>query len=120
MVAFRRALKDGADGIECDVRLSRDGVPMVIHDTDLKRTGLIEERVCDLSAEELTKIEVGTWFNLRFPNKARRDFAKETVPTLVQFLELMHDGQMQIFQAGLLNSLENDSSTTERIHAEQA
>ncbi|MDQ3754751.1 MAG: glycerophosphodiester phosphodiesterase, partial [Acidobacteriota bacterium] len=38
--AFARALDDGADGIEFDVRLARDGVPIVIHDATLKRTAL--------------------------------------------------------------------------------
>ena len=36
MAAFRAAIAAGA-GIECDVRLSRDDVPMVFHDSDLKR-----------------------------------------------------------------------------------
>lgn len=114
LVAFRRALKDGADGIECDVRLSRDGVPMVIHDTDLKRTGLIEEKVSALTAAELTKIEVGTWFNLRYPNKARRDFAKETIPTLVQFLELMHDND-KLFYVEMKCDDGNETETAEAV-----
>ena len=38
MAAFRRAVELGADAIELDVRLSRDGVPMVVHDATLDRT----------------------------------------------------------------------------------
>ena len=38
MAAFRQALADGADGIEFDVRLARDGVPVVIHDAHLRRS----------------------------------------------------------------------------------
>ncbi|MCA9516048.1 MAG: glycerophosphodiester phosphodiesterase [Myxococcales bacterium] len=37
LAAFRRALDDGADGVEMDVRLTRDGVPVVFHDDDLAR-----------------------------------------------------------------------------------
>ena len=39
MAAFREAIAVGSDGIEFDVRLTRDGVPVVIHDSTLHRTG---------------------------------------------------------------------------------
>ena len=42
--AFKMALDAGADGIEFDVHLARDGVPVVIHDATLKRTGLHSKR----------------------------------------------------------------------------
>ena len=45
MAAFARAFDDGADGIELDVRLARDGVPVVIHDPSLSHTGRIKARV---------------------------------------------------------------------------
>ena len=38
MAAFERGMALGSDGIECDVHLSRDGVPVVIHDATLERT----------------------------------------------------------------------------------
>ena len=97
LAAFRRALADGADGVECDVRLAKDDVPMVIHDADLRRTGLREEKICDLTSVELMKIEVGSWFNLRYRSKARREFRRETVPTLAQFFELMRGNNKLIY-----------------------
>ena len=54
--AFRRAIEAGADGIELDVRLSRDGVAVVCHDSSLQRTGLIKGKVADFTAAELKKI----------------------------------------------------------------
>ncbi|HWN11505.1 MAG TPA: glycerophosphodiester phosphodiesterase family protein [Pyrinomonadaceae bacterium] len=62
LAAFSRAIRDGADGIEFDVRLSRDKVPVVIHDASLKRTGLMDRLVSDLTAAELQKIDVGRSF----------------------------------------------------------
>lgn len=59
--AFELALAEGADGIELDVRLTRDAVPVVIHDAGLTRlssdgrTGLVDE----LSADELVQVDVG-------------------------------------------------------------
>ena len=37
--AFQKAIEDGAEGIEFDVRLSKDGVPVVFHDPDAKSSG---------------------------------------------------------------------------------
>ncbi len=62
IAAFRRAVEDGADGIELDVRLAADGVAVVIHDSDLKRTAGIRGRVSGLSSEQLSMIDVGSEF----------------------------------------------------------
>ena len=65
LAAFSRAMLDGADGIEFDVRLSRDGVPVVIHDASLRRTASVDSQVCDLTSEQLQRIDVGSWFSLK-------------------------------------------------------
>jgi glycerophosphoryl diester phosphodiesterase len=87
LAAFSRAISDGADGIEFDVRLSRDGVPVVIHDASLKRTGLIDRPVCDLSADELQQVDVGSWFAKNSPNRNAL-FRAEKLPLLAQVFEL--------------------------------
>ena len=51
MPAFARGLAAGADGFECDVRLSADGVPVVIHDATLDRTTDRTGPVAALTAE---------------------------------------------------------------------
>lgn len=88
LVAFERALLDGADGIEFDVRLARDRVAVVIHDETLRRTALREGNVASLSSVELSEVDVGTWFNLRHPTAARTEYALAKVPTLAQVMEL--------------------------------
>ena len=87
LAAFSRAIRDGADGIEFDVRLSRDQVPVVIHDATLKRTGLIDRHVAELTGAELQKIDVGSWFAERTQTPAE-SFDGEKLPTLVQVFEL--------------------------------
>ena len=42
-------------GLECDIRFSRDGVPMVFHDADLRRIFNCHERLSDLSAAQLAQ-----------------------------------------------------------------
>jgi glycerophosphoryl diester phosphodiesterase len=88
LVAFARAFEAGADGIEFDVRLARDRVPVVIHDADLRRTGLREGAIAALSSIELSKMDVGAWFNLRHPARARAEFAGASVPTLSKVFEM--------------------------------
>jgi glycerophosphoryl diester phosphodiesterase len=58
IAAFEAAIAAGADGIEFDVRLSRDGVPVVIHDETLRRTHGMSRRVRDTTLKELNKIDV--------------------------------------------------------------
>ena len=58
MPAFEAAVAAGADGIEFDVHLSRDGVPVVIHDDTLQRTHGLRRRVVDLTADELREVGV--------------------------------------------------------------
>ena len=91
LAAFRRAIEEGADGIEFDVRLAKDGVPVVFHDSKLKRLAKIERRVSDFTAEELNKIDVGSWFNQAFPRRSDDSFSGETVPTLKNLFELLRD-----------------------------
>ena len=89
LAAFERALQDGADGIECDVRLTRDGLPVVIHDATLKRTAGLDASIATLSSAELATIDVGSWFNRRFPARARAEYRSEIIPTLSRVFELI-------------------------------
>ncbi|HEY6231515.1 MAG TPA: glycerophosphodiester phosphodiesterase family protein [Pyrinomonadaceae bacterium] len=83
LAAFSRALIDGADGVEFDVRLSRDHIPVVIHDATLNRTGGVDRRVFDLTAQELQQIDAGSWFDKTQRNPAAT-FAGEKLPSLEQ------------------------------------
>lgn len=89
LVSFERALSDGADGIEFDVRLARDLVPVVIHDATLRRTALRKGRVASFSSSELSAMDVGTWFNLCYPSRARPEYANATIPTLARVFEAL-------------------------------
>ncbi len=87
LAAFVRALEDGADGVELDVRLSADRVPMVIHDSTLRRTGLCEGVVSEMTSKELIQINAGGWFTRLHPRLARPEYCREVVPTLDQVLK---------------------------------
>lgn len=90
MAAFREAIAVGADGIEFDVRLASDGVPVVIHDSTLRRTGGVNQRVADLTSQEISKVDVGSWFK---PGS----FAGETVPSLAELFELFRTNNLSLY-----------------------
>ncbi len=62
LAAFAHALHLGVDGVELDVRLSKDGVPVVIHDEDLARTTGATGSVSAQTADELAAIDAGCRF----------------------------------------------------------
>jgi glycerophosphoryl diester phosphodiesterase len=85
--AFELAFHWGADGIEFDVRLARDGVPVVIHDASLLRTALLERMVEEFDSTTLAKFYAGEWYNVKNPDRAVEGFERETIPTLSEVLE---------------------------------
>lgn len=74
MAAFELAVRQGADAIELDVKLSADGYVMVIHDQTVDRTTPHKGRVRDLTLAELQRLDAGSYFDYAF--------RKERIPTL--------------------------------------
>ena len=66
LAAFDEALRQGADGIELDVQLSRDGIPVVYHDRTLTRAGGGRRRVAQLDFAELRQLDPGNRVDRRF------------------------------------------------------
>ena len=87
LASFDLAFEEGADGIEFDVRLARDGVPVVIHDASLLRTVQLERMVEEFDSTLLSQFYAGEWYNARYPKFARESFAWERIPTLPQVFE---------------------------------
>jgi glycerophosphoryl diester phosphodiesterase len=90
VAAFREAIAVGADGIEFDVRLTRDGVPVVIHDSSLRRTAGMNRRVADLSWQQISKVDVGSWFR---PGS----LTNETVPGLRELFDLFQSNNASLY-----------------------
>lgn len=59
LAAFGLAVEQGADGIETDVRLSKDGRPVLVHDATLQRLNGNPSKVCDLTVAELKREDIG-------------------------------------------------------------
>ncbi len=86
--AFRLAWKQGADGIESDWRLTRDGALVCNHDPGTGRMAGVDKTVASLSLEELKRIDVGVAHSFRYMGRRVPTWAEvwETVPPGKLFL----------------------------------
>ncbi|MEK7278389.1 MAG: glycerophosphodiester phosphodiesterase family protein, partial [Chloroflexota bacterium] len=83
LTAFTSAAALGADAVELDVKLSKDGVPIIMHDPTVDRTTDGRGRVADLTLAALKRLDAGA--------KKDAKFAGERVPTLAEVFEAVAD-----------------------------
>ena len=79
LAAFEAAILAGADRVEFDVQLTRDGAPVILHDDLLDRTTSGKGPVEAISLDEIRRLDAGSWFDSRF--------GRESVPTLDEALD---------------------------------
>src|ERR1700761_5342270 len=61
LAAYDLALREGADGLECDVRLTRDGHLVCVHDRRLDRTSNGRGLVSNKTLAQLETLDFGSW-----------------------------------------------------------
>jgi glycerophosphoryl diester phosphodiesterase len=61
LAAYELALQEGADGVECDVRLTRDGHLVCVHDRRVDRTSNGSGLVSEMTLAQLRELDYGTW-----------------------------------------------------------
>ncbi len=63
LAAYVKALEVGAEGLECDVRLTADGHLVCVHDRDLRRTASTKGTVSTMSLAQLDELDFSSWKN---------------------------------------------------------
>ena len=91
LAGFRAAIKAGARNLEFDVQLTRDQVPMVIHDHTTRRTGASAEDLFELGADTARLLSVGE------PKRFGDRFADSTIPSLAQVTDMLDTFPGRIF-----------------------
>ena len=86
MLAFRKALEAGVDGIELDVQLTKDGHPVIIHDETVNRTTNGTGTVASYLLEDLQKLDASSVF--------AGQMGFNPIPTLREYFELVKDTQI--------------------------
>lgn len=107
--AYELAIKQGADYVEQDLQMTRDGVLICSHDAELSRTTNVEEVFpdravvrnadakgpkkgwysVDFTLAEIKRLDAGSWFNQANPFAARKEYAGLAVPTLEEALRII-------------------------------
>jgi glycerophosphoryl diester phosphodiesterase len=98
--AFELAVRQGADAFELDVRLTRDGAPVVVHDATLERTTNLTGLVRARTLAELRMADAGHWYTpdagrtqpfrdqgVKLPTLAEVLWAFPTMPVLIEVKE---------------------------------
>lgn len=85
-IAFARAIELGADMIELDVTLSKDKIPVVIHDDTLERTSNGKGKVRNVPLEKLKQLDFGSWMH--------SNFSEERIPTLEEVLKIIKKSKL--------------------------
>lgn len=83
MAAFELAVSQGAEGIETDVHLTKDNIPVIIHDEKIDRTTNNTGLVKDYTYDEIRQLDAGSWMS--------KSFSKETIISLEEFLKWIKD-----------------------------
>jgi len=83
LAGIRTAAGQGARWVEVDVKLTRDGVPILMHDDTVDRTTNGKGAVAAMDFAELRRLDAGAWFGTTF--------AGERIPTLEETLALVFD-----------------------------
>lgn len=81
LISFEAALELGVDAVEFDVWLSKDKIPIIMHDGSVERTTDGEGHLRDKTLEEIKQLDAGKWFD--------KKFSGQRVPTLRETLEVL-------------------------------
>jgi glycerophosphoryl diester phosphodiesterase len=107
LAAFNLALRQGADAVELDAKLSGDGQVVVIHDQTVDRTTGMTGKVGSLTLAQLSQLDAGSHFDIAFRG--------EPIPTLEQVFEEV--GQQTFINVELTNYASVTDSLPEKVAA---
>ena len=86
--AYLQAIADGADGVECDIHLTRDQHAVLLHDANLDRTSDGTGPVADRTLNELRQLDFSSWKGARIPDEyGARSTQLLTLPELLVLLQ---------------------------------
>jgi len=107
LASFQKALDMGAQALELDVTLSRDGEVVVIHDDRVDRISNGSGEVRDLTLAEIQTLDAGSWFS--------QDFTGEHIPTLKEVFELV--GKQALINIELKNAKKRNAELVKKVVA---
>lgn len=133
LISFEIADQYGVMGYETDVKISRDGVPFLLHDTTFARTtniasvfpDLIEQDASWFNSSDITLLDAGSWYIQRDPmhsvsdvsDDQRSRYTQQKIPTLLDFLNYVNTTRrMVLFHVSLPPASHPYTSNLSPIH----
>ena len=95
LAAYRKAIEDGADALECDVRLTADRHLVCVHDRRVNRTSNGRGAVSTLELADLAALDFGSW-KPEGVDEPDNDPERRSVLTLERLLELIRDTDRRV------------------------
>lgn len=110
LISYQFAIDQGADFVEQDLQITKDGALVCLHDPDLERTTNVKEvfpnraterdalgtgtakrgwYTVDFTLAEIKRLDAGSWFNRANPFAANPNFAEQRVPTMEEAIKLV-------------------------------
>jgi len=81
LISFEKAMELGVDAFEFDIWLSKDKIPVIMHDGNVQRITGVNKHLRDTTLEEIKELDAGSWKG--------EEFAGAKVPTLKEVLDLV-------------------------------
>jgi glycerophosphoryl diester phosphodiesterase len=94
--AYLRAIEEGADAVECDVRLTRDGHLVCVHDRTVDRTSSGHGVVSDFDLDDLRGFDFGSWHSPPDRYVEERDSTEVPVLTLDRLLGVVAETRIRL------------------------
>lgn len=104
--SFKKAIEMSAEMIELDIVLSKDGIPVIIHDETLDRTTNGTGAPSDYTLEELKKLDTGAWFGDKFkgePFPTLEELLSYTKDKIAVNIEIKHEAVTDIAEGGVVD-----------------
>src|SRR5882762_4056858 len=120
IAAIAHSIRAGADGVEFDVRFTKDGVPVLMHDDTVTRTTNCRGFVDSITYRALERCDAGSWFSGRFRGErvpslnTAMAFIRSHSSTLRVFVHVKDDNMSkarQIVSTISANHMDNDRTT---------
>jgi glycerophosphoryl diester phosphodiesterase len=87
LMSYKMGEQMHGDYIEVDLQMTKDGELIAMHDETLDRTTNGTGQVKDYTLEEIKELDAGSWFNEKYPEKAKTEYEGLKVPTLEEVFQ---------------------------------
>lgn len=100
MPAFEKAVEIGADGVETDVHLTKDGYVVLCHNSTINGTSNGTGKISEMTLEELMKFDFGSYFKSKFSGTR--------IPTITEFIDYLRSTDVKVVNIEIKPSKKKD------------